>query len=246
MQASAIALRDRIWDSLKVQFSKFQNKEGELSCDDVDAFVVDVLHEESRSERDYVIKNLFRLDVDNSGAVSFNELGNFLFKRHCGEMSLQKEHRAGKISHGSERKMTLQEFTHLINLAYDFLKVKIDPDVAGQIFNEVDKDKDGLITYGEYFQVIEQYFCITKPSGPQAPPPVNNKPEGPERHSKLRKLIWERLRKLYHGYMQGRSLLNGDAELRALLLAICGELSDNEILLIGQGLDGLNYKNLQF
>ena len=83
MQASAIALRDRIWDSLKVQFSKFQNKEGELSCDDVDAFVVDVLHEESRSERDYVIKNLFRLDVDNSGAVSFNELGNFLFKRHC-------------------------------------------------------------------------------------------------------------------------------------------------------------------
>jgi hypothetical protein len=159
-------------------------------------------------------------------------------------MSLQREHRSGNISHGSERKITLAEFTKLINLAFEFLKVQIRQDVAGQIFGEVDKDKDGLITYVEYFQVIELYFCLPKGAGQEKP--VESKPQGPERHSKLRKIIWERLKRLYDGYLQGRSLLNGDAELRALLLAITGDLSDNEILLISQGLDGLNYKSLQF
>ena len=30
------------------------------------------------------MKNMFRIDTDNSGTVSFVEFGNFLFKRHCG------------------------------------------------------------------------------------------------------------------------------------------------------------------
>ena len=72
----------------------------EINIKTVEEIVVDVLHEESRNEVDYVMKNIFRLDSDGSGTVSFLELGNFLFKRHCGEMSLQREHRAGKMSKG--------------------------------------------------------------------------------------------------------------------------------------------------
>lgn len=49
---------------------------------------------------------MFRLDADGSGSVSFLELGNFLFKRHCGEMSLQKMHKAGLMQEGEKRKMT--------------------------------------------------------------------------------------------------------------------------------------------
>ena len=41
--------------------------------------------------------------------------GNFLFKQHCGEMSLQKAHRQGKMKHGAERKMDCDEFLKLIN-----------------------------------------------------------------------------------------------------------------------------------
>lgn len=65
--------------------------------------------------------------------------------------------------------MTLPEFIHLINLAYDFLKVGIDHDVAEQIFKDVDKDQDGLITYGEYFQLIQKYICIPKNEQPPLP-----------------------------------------------------------------------------
>ena len=60
------------------------NAQEEIDIKTIEEIIVDVLHEESQSEVDYVMKNIFRIDTDNSGSVSFTELGNFLFKRHCG------------------------------------------------------------------------------------------------------------------------------------------------------------------
>lgn len=76
------------------------------------------------------MKNIFRLDADKSGTVDFRELANFLFQRHCAEMSLQVMHRNGKMSKGSERKMTQAEFETLCNNAWKFLKVTIPSAVA--------------------------------------------------------------------------------------------------------------------
>ena len=190
------------------------------------------------------MKNIFRLDVDGSGSVSFVELGNFLFKRHCGEMSLQRDHRAGKMSKGSERKMTLEEFTRLINAAYKFLGVPCPNDVAEYIFKSVDKDNDGLITYVEYFKVIEIYVC----KGNELPVVAKPEPEptGPERHSKLRIHIWTCLRRLYDGYVQGRTIESSDGELRELLFAIVGKLSLAELSFLSSGLLKLNYKVITF
>lgn len=42
-------MRGRIWESLKAHFDKFKNPQGELSSEDVDAFIVEVLHEESKN-----------------------------------------------------------------------------------------------------------------------------------------------------------------------------------------------------
>ncbi len=71
----------------------------------IEEFITDVMGHSTQQEIDYVMKNKFRLDPDQSGKVSFKELGNFLFTRHCGEMSLQKMHREGKMKYGSDRKM---------------------------------------------------------------------------------------------------------------------------------------------
>ena len=51
-------------------------------------------------------------------------------------------------------------------------------------------------------------------------------PQGKERHSKLRRHIWENLRRLYDAYVQGRCLTATDAEFRTLIQAIMGELSE--------------------
>lgn len=116
------------------------------------------------------------------------------------------------MSKGKERLMTFEEFAKLINAAYSFLGVKCPNDVAEFIFKSVDKDGDNLITYVEYFKVIELYVCKSD----KEVKPVEPKPEvkpvdlGPERHSKLRIYLWSVLMRLYDAYVQGRSLEAND------------------------------------
>ena len=56
-------------------------------------------------------------------------------------------HRANKLKYGSERKILLNEFYELMDNAYLFLNVKCNKELAKSIFEEADKDRDGLITY---------------------------------------------------------------------------------------------------
>lgn len=90
---------------------------------------------------------MFRVDGDGSGKVSRQQLGNFLFRAHCGQMSLQKAHRQGKIARGKERMMNAAEFHTLINNAVSFLGVSIDQDSSSSLFKKADKDCDDHITY---------------------------------------------------------------------------------------------------
>ena len=78
-----------------------------------------------------------------------------------------------------------------------------------------------------------------------APPPPPE-PVGPERHSKLRIHIWSMLRMLYDAYVQGRCLSATDVELRQLVFAIVGELSQAELNFLSTGLLQLNYKTITF
>lgn len=84
MQGAAEALRENLWGKLRTIYNNFSKGSEEIKIQAVEQFVVDVLKEDNQNELDYVMKNIFRLDADGSGTVSFLELGNFLFKRHCG------------------------------------------------------------------------------------------------------------------------------------------------------------------
>ena len=66
-------------------------------------------------------------------------------------MSLQKMHMQNKVSHSAERKLTLDEFHTLVTNAYKFLDVTVHPEITQYIFNSIDTDRDGFITYVEYF-----------------------------------------------------------------------------------------------
>lgn len=58
--------------------------------------------------------------------------------------------------------MNLQEFKILLKNAYEFLSIKIDPEAAEAIFNNTDSDKDGWITYKEYFSFIQAHIMKIK------------------------------------------------------------------------------------
>lgn len=147
--------------------------------------------------------------------------------------------------------MTAQEFEILCNNAWKFLKVSVPSGTIREIFNDADKDRDGLITYVEYFQFIEKHICQTKAQyegkveAPKVEPPKPVDP-GPERFSRLRRWIWEQLLRLYNKYVNNRNLDVSDKELRGLVLAILGDLSEAEITFLLNGLLKLTDRTIQF
>jgi hypothetical protein len=93
------------------------------------------------------------------------------------------------------------------------LKITVPSAAARDIFNDADKDRDGLITYVEYFQFIEKHICRTKAQYEGKVEAVKEqKPvdPGPERFSRLRKWIWEQLYRLYSLYVENRTLSVND------------------------------------
>lgn len=79
-------------------------------------------------------------------------------------------HINNKIRHGKERKITSGEFLQLLNSAYSFLGFAVDAQQADSIFQQADSDRDGLITYVEYFTYIDQYLARQSPTVMQCKP----------------------------------------------------------------------------
>ncbi len=81
MQGAAQELRYQLWDKLKVIYDKYATQGAEIQTSKVEEIVRDVLGETTQQEIDYVIKNMFRLDADGSGAVDFLEFVDFILFR---------------------------------------------------------------------------------------------------------------------------------------------------------------------
>jgi len=76
-----------------------------------------------------------------------------------------------------------------MNNAYSFLGIKVNTETATQIFNDADKDKDGFITYKEYFEFMKA--CIAKVEKLSEIVPVDNTKLA---RSYLRDFLWRMIR----------------------------------------------------
>jgi hypothetical protein len=71
MQYVSKEIRNDLWNKLKVIFNRYVDpRTGELQPTSVEEIVREVLGEKSKMEVDYVMKNMFRLDLDSNGGVS--------------------------------------------------------------------------------------------------------------------------------------------------------------------------------
>ena len=120
--------------------------------------IMQTLLKESEIEVHYVIHNVFRYDKDSDNRVTFPEMANFLLEMHCGEMAIQRRHLKSSYSQGAKRMMNVEEFIYTLNDALGFLQTSAIPDQLKVLFSEVDLDKDGFITYKEYFEFLTLYF----------------------------------------------------------------------------------------
>ena len=121
------------------------------------------------------------------------------------------------------------------------MNVELPAETGRVIFKETDKDNDALITYGEYFRVIEKYVCKDIKEKPDKAP-VPEKKWG----SKLRRYLWIQLRLLYEAFTRGLQIQANAMKFRELLCAILGDLTEIELTFLMNGFVSFNHTYIDF
>lgn len=122
-----------------------------MNSDDLRRFVIEVLHETTKSELDYVFLNLFRVDPNIDRKTEFHEFAPFILK-HAGEIALQKFHREQTTG-----KSTLSEEELFIVFCNAFSFLKSVPKSRGAVTHIYTRiNKNGSVQYGGYFQWIDK------------------------------------------------------------------------------------------
>lgn len=73
-------------------------------------------------------------------------------------MAIQRLHKVNTYSRGKERVMAREEFVKTLDYCLSFITIKPIRSVLETAFNEVDADRDGFITYADYFGFLKEYF----------------------------------------------------------------------------------------
>jgi len=91
---------------------------------------------------------MFRYDPNGDKNIEFEEFAPFILT-HTAEIALQRFHYQQTLGKNS---LTKDEFKLVFREAYHFLKdlMTRTEHVLGAIFDELDTNRDGLITYKEY------------------------------------------------------------------------------------------------
>lgn len=73
-------------------------------------------------------------------------------------MAIQRLHKKGYYTNGARRVMNLEEFEATLNYCLEFIHSKGSHADYERLFNEVDVDQDGFISYQDYFIFLREYF----------------------------------------------------------------------------------------
>ena len=75
-------------------------------------------------------------------------------EQHFGEMAIQRLHKMGRYSMGSQRKMNMEEFIVTLDYSLSPIQAEGNRSQYEQLFREVDGNADGIISYEEYFMFL--------------------------------------------------------------------------------------------
>lgn len=76
-------------------------------------------------------------------------------------MALQNMHKEKLAAPLTNMKLTNADLCQLFNDAFSFISVRVERDLSDKIFQQLDSNKDGFISYVEYFRFIEAFICET-------------------------------------------------------------------------------------
>lgn len=79
-------------------------------------------------------------------------------EQHFGEIAIQRLHRKNTYQRGKERLMNQKEFAFTIEYALKFIAVAPQQQQLQLLFQNIDNNRDGLISYEDYFRFLKEYF----------------------------------------------------------------------------------------
>jgi hypothetical protein len=82
----------------------------------------------------------------------------FFLGLHCGEMAVQRFHGSGMFTRSRDLVMNRQEFIMSFQGALDYIEFLAPVAELKQLFREIDANKDGWISYKEYFEFLKHFF----------------------------------------------------------------------------------------
>lgn len=198
------------------------NHNFEFEKEEIVALLRDLFNE-SGTEIDYVILNVFRYDPDGDKKITYDELTNFILEMHCGEIALQRLHREKKFAQWQKRILSLNDFILVIRTAFAFLNYEFKTDDLTRLFQFIDTDRDGFISYSEYFGFIRNYLGSKRQTNP-----VVDVPQLPvKRFNSIEEEVGESIRErtieLLSRYDTNKDLQFQKSEIIELLKEVFGE-----------------------
>lgn len=91
-------------------------------------------------------------------SVTFEQLIAIILSIYFVEIVFQRRYKDTNSDVWKTRKISLEEFVALITEACFFIRFKVPREDLVWIFNELDTDKDGFITFQQYLDFIKKYL----------------------------------------------------------------------------------------
>lgn len=217
-----------IIDQLRKIFYNYDYNKNMIFESDEISDILEKVFSLDENDIDYILFNFFNFDKSSAKGVTFEELIYIILNIYFIELLFKKKYQSGSATVWTSKKISLEEFISLIIDACFFIKIKPTREDLVWIFEQLDTDHDGFITFQQYSDFIKKYLgnnidLVAKPK------PVTD-PNGisPEELAFIGAL-WDELKKYFDKYDKGtKGFLNGE-ELKLFVMEVLNETSQREL-----------------
>lgn len=199
------------------------------------ALILRQVYGEFDLEITFVLERIYGILFDGNSLYSDDEITRLLLILHIGLVLLLRGHNGRKFARWSDRLISQREFLDLILEATRWATLPFNTDTLIKIFLKLDTNRDGYISYLEYFQFLLLILNIPYNSallnffnnGLFALPSNENK--GDDQQAKeFYGRIWNELRELFNHYLKGGSKTLARAEVKLLINDVLKEQTQSE------------------
>ena len=153
----------------------------------------------NEEEVKYFLMNYFNFEARKQEALTFDELIAIILSIYFIEIVFRRRYHSANSEVWKSNRISKAEFVALIHEACFFIKVKPTREDLEWIFDQLDDDKDGFITFKQYCDFIKKYLGNNIELTIKKEAPAN--PEGvSQKELDFVQLIWDELRAYFDKY----------------------------------------------